>query len=513
MRTLIIFHYHYRPGGVRRIIEWATPYLIRRLHPRIGHLILAGGEAPPHGWANDFKKSLAGVSIEFFIEPAWRYLSECNSTLPILSSRMREAMRAMLKRCDPQRDILWAHNIGLGRNPLMAQALIEESGACGMTLILHHHDWWFDNRWQRWPEFRKCGFRSLSAAMQVTLPASPHVHHIGINGRDFLRLRRQFGKRAAWLPNLMVRNPPPLESAMRKTRSWLDDLLGEKAPVWLLPCRFLRRKNVAEALLLTRWLRPEAWLLVMGDISSAEEQSYAEALLAAAKTHGWKLHAGLSRKRGAPSASDFMLASEVVLLTSLQEGFGLTYLEAAATGRPLIARDLPNITPDLTQFGFRFFYHYKDIFVHPRLFDGQAERRRRQKRFRQWRGKLPVTCRKWVSDSFLRSKEKIAFSRLTLMAQLEVLTQPRELSWELCMPLNPFLKEWRSAAALGKLQKTHWPRRADRWLNGAAYAERFEEILLADSQGNYSSADPSGGFLGGSLTAQNLFPILWTSEP
>ncbi|OYV85625.1 MAG: hypothetical protein B7Z73_13210, partial [Planctomycetia bacterium 21-64-5] len=39
---------------------------------------------------------------------------------------------------------------------------------------------------------------------------------------------------------------------------WLSEQLGDDAPVWLMPCRLLRRKNLAEALLLARWLRPEA---------------------------------------------------------------------------------------------------------------------------------------------------------------------------------------------------------------------------------------------------------------
>jgi glycosyltransferase involved in cell wall biosynthesis len=46
--------------------------------------------------------------------------------------------------------------------------------------------------------------------------------------------------------------------------------------------------------------------------------------------------------------------SEAVLLTSIQEGFGLPYLEAAAARRPLVARALPNIAPDCASSGFAF---------------------------------------------------------------------------------------------------------------------------------------------------------------
>ena len=102
--------------------------------------------------------------------------------------------------------------------------------------------------------------------------------------------------------------------------------------MWLLPCRLLRRKNIAEALLLTRWLRPEAWLVTTGGVSSAEEQAYADGLAAAAQTHGWRLRLGILHgdESQKPSVPELLAASEAVLLTSLQEGFGLPYLEAAA---------------------------------------------------------------------------------------------------------------------------------------------------------------------------------------
>jgi hypothetical protein len=45
----------------------------------------------------------------------------------------------------------------------------------------------------------------------------------------------------------------------------------------------LRRKNLVEAILLTRWLRPEAWLITTGGASSSDENAYAQALHQAAQ--------------------------------------------------------------------------------------------------------------------------------------------------------------------------------------------------------------------------------------
>src|SRR5690606_14151715 len=136
----------------------------------------------------------------------------------------------------------------------------------------------------------------------------------------------------------------------------------------LMAARLVRRKNVAEALLLARWLRPDAWLMTTDGARSGDEQPYQRRLEEAARRHGWRLRIGVLAGRegpGAPRVPELMAASEALLLTSVQEGFGLTYLEAAAAGRPLLARRLPNVFPDLRRLGFRFPQAYDEVLVDP----------------------------------------------------------------------------------------------------------------------------------------------------
>jgi hypothetical protein len=106
----------------------------------------------------------------------------------------------------------------------------------------------------------------------------------------------------------------------------------------------------------------------------------------------------------------------------------------------------------------------------------------------------------------------VPFSRLTLAAQLEVLAQPLDSSWDLCARLNPFLPTWKRRAAAGRLQITRWPRSAGRWLNGCSYARRFEQIVRATPQ----AAPPSENgiaaqeeFIRARLGSEHLFPLLW----
>ena len=367
---------------------------------------------------------------------------------------------------------------------------------------------------------QRAGARSLAEAARVVFACDPNIRHAAINQADAAILQRHLDRQAGWLPNPCSPAEPPSSARVRSARTWLREQLGGNHPVWLMPCRVLRRKNIAEALLLTRWLRPDAWLVTTAAVSSEDESPYGRILTEAAQRYGWRLRLGLLHKdeAGKPGVADLMAASEALLLTSLVEGFGLPYIEAASAKRPLIARSLRNIAPGLAQFGFRFPQRYDDLLVHPQLFDWTAEAHRQTRFFKSWRSQMPPTCRRLAGApmllTFRHAPLPVPFSRLTLSAQLQVLATPPERSWELCAPLNPFLREWRQRAASGTLKVTAWPKRADKWLGGKAYAKRFEQLLHAPWTQRMKPQPPKiqNEFLQAKLGAAHLYPLLWSSE-
>ena len=541
---LIILHYHLRPGGIRRVVELATPFLAREIKA-IDTVVLATGEPATGNWIEPFRRSLMPVSVRPFIEPAFKYLSEQKKTGAQVAERIRNGLERLLAQATPENTIVWAHNLGVGRNLFFSREVARACADRGLKLISHHHDWWFDNRWHRWAEMRRAGFGSLRAAAEAVFPTSQFMRHVTINQSDAAPLKRRMGRRIAWLPNLVEREKAPATSRVREAHKWLCQVVQARMremkmkvvestapqtlrenrnatrssafPIWLVPSRFLRRKNIAEALLLTRWLRPEAWLATTGGPSSADEAPYFKQLDSAARRHGWPLCLGVlqgdeSRK---PTVSELLAASEAVLLTSIQEGFGLPYVEAAAMGRPLLARSLPNIAPDLHKFGFRFPQYYEEILIDPELFDWKAEHAKQAELHRKWRQGLPQAVRKFAGHPILLlsgQPRPIPFSRLTFAAQLQVLQHPAADSWKLCVPLNSFLGTWKKRSASARLQNCRWPGEARRWLSGKAYARHFERVVSMSANGSISGATVlavQGEFIRERLRTENLYPLMW----
>ena len=70
---LCVLHYHFRPGGVRRVIEMGLPALARAAG--IARVVLAAGEAPPADWRELMERALHPCAVEWCVEPAFGYWS------------------------------------------------------------------------------------------------------------------------------------------------------------------------------------------------------------------------------------------------------------------------------------------------------------------------------------------------------------------------------------------------------------------------------------------------------
>jgi glycosyltransferase involved in cell wall biosynthesis len=511
---LVIVHFHLRPGGVRRVIELAAPFLAGNSDAPLEAITLAVGEPPELSWLEEFRKSIPGVPVTLFHDPALGYQAPKPHGETPVSRRLKTAFDRLFHG---MRDaVVWCHNPCVGRNLALARELVRAASARSIPLIFHHHDWWFDNRWGRWPEIRQAGFRSFREALDAIFPAAAGIAHATINSEDTIALEACHPGAVEWIPNLAIRPPTVSRTRVAAARQWLHDRIpAPGAPVWLAPCRLLRRKNLAESILLTCWVAPGAWLLTTGGPSSPQEQACARALESAARKHQLPVRLGCLAGIETPTVPELLAACDAVVITSILEGFGLPFLEASAAGRPLFARRLPNIAPDLDRFGFEFPQAYDELWIPPTVFDWQAEAERQARLYQTWKRQLPRPCQSLAAPPRLPTlsrPEPVPFSRLTLSAQLEVLSLPATESWNACAALNPRIAQWRERWASGALEATPWPHDAETRLGGRIYAQRFFSAVArarALTRPLKPMKDAQMRFIASRLDASHQYPLLW----
>lgn len=246
-------------------------------------------------------------------------------------------------------DVVIAHNVGsLGRNLALTAALRDRAARAGTprTILWHH-----DLAWML-PGYR----RTLHDGLPWDLLRTPWpgVTHVTISQA-----------RRADLANLMDLDP----AAVRVVPNGVDlaallglaprtvdvvraaDLLAF-APLVLQPARIMPRKNIELALRVVAAMRAAgrsaAGLVVTGPVDPHDPtaQAYFETLIVLRRDLGLEASAiflaeALAEPADEALVDDLYRLADLLLLPSLDEGFGIPILEAGAHRLPIVCSDLP----------------------------------------------------------------------------------------------------------------------------------------------------------------------------
>ncbi|MEJ2427652.1 MAG: hypothetical protein P8075_01805 [Deltaproteobacteria bacterium] len=420
--SLVIVHYHLLPGGVCSALKssllalgqsgWLSQRSVKILTGRTTGI-------------DKFRTFLDQQGLKTQIEVDSR-LDYSEGVWPGRDAFWREASRlaSWFLRQARGDSLYWAHNPTLGKNGLVTAALMkaaQQAVASGMghQFLYHIHD------------FAECGrlwnLRHLQTSwgdggLDNFYPFFENVSYGVLNRADSRRLIQ------AGIPEERVFVLPNAVHFVRTEKGKSKESIGKDLqlyardrgyrfeygrPWWTLPIRLIRRKNVVEALLLAAMTENSPQLLITLDANSEPERPYAEAVkeLFRKEKHAAVVGFGHELVGSAFSLDDLLLASDVVVSTSLLEGFGFTFLEGANRGRPLVGRNLAEVTSDFVDAGFPSSALYDEFLV---PIDGRTRKEmiRKGQRFAQEQGRL-LGLNHLTVDRFSEEVEAI-FSSTTI---------------------------------------------------------------------------------------------------
>lgn len=371
--NVVILHCHFERGGVTQVVENHVAGIIDAEEnatiwlgsgPRQSGLSPSTRDATRQFVVDDFDYDPPGL-------PAGSARHRAEAIGRRLTVRLREA------GCRPEDTVIHWHNHSLGKNTA-APEVIRRLADDGWRLLLQIHDFAEDQR----PENYAALITASGAADRMSLerylyPDAANVHYATLTRADSGVLG-EVGipdARSHRLPNSVALPPSSSaddsgvshatgseterrEAALDRVRRCLG--LPVSASWCLYPVRGIRRKNVGEFLLLTRWLPPERYGgLTLRPTTPVEARSY-ERWRRVAKTLAPRAVFDAAHDPDLDYATN-LAASEVILSTSVAEGFGMAFLEPWLAGRGVVARRIATATDDFLEAGMWFDSLYESI--------------------------------------------------------------------------------------------------------------------------------------------------------
>lgn len=337
-KRVAMVHYHLRRGGVARVLEAAREVLASKGDS----VAILSGEAPPPG------APASGVRVV----PSLNYR---RGGSPAVAETLAEQLkREAAAELGGPPDLWHFHNPTLAKNVLLP-SVIRELASRGERIVLQIHDFPEDGRPGNYSSQRS--FFDSEASFEETLyPTARQIHYATINRRDHDFLRAA-GIRSGNLH--VVPNPIP-DLAVRTTpeeRPFSRDKLFA-----FYPTRGIRRKNLGEILLLALIYGDRVDFATSMRPENPEWQEVHDQWGRLAEELELPVRLGLADEGGYPFF-DLLGWSDFIVTTSIAEGFGLVFLEPWIAGKPVMGRDLPEITRDFEANGIHLGNLYRRIDV------------------------------------------------------------------------------------------------------------------------------------------------------
>lgn len=474
-KTIVVFHYHWLPGGVRSAIEKSLAALNEagfleglNIHLVTGDMHKSKKGGAGGGYENKHidnfrsKFSAANFNLKITEDSRLNYAYEPWPDEKTFRSEESDLADFLLSFADEE-TLFWLHNVNLCKNPLVTAAWLKaarlsEKRGRPHGYLIHIHDlaecgrlenilrakqcWGSGGISEIYPNIANSGFAVLSEADKKKLIDS------GVDeGRIF------------HIPNVISQNL--VSSKNYKSKKAVSELIygyahdngytfnkDPKVQWWLLPIRLIRRKNILEALALSAISTESPQLLLTLYANSQSEIPYADKVNETVKKYNLPMVIAFGKALIDDSEEltfdELMQCADAVVTTSLLEGFGYAFSDPVLKNRPLIGRNLHDATVDLESAGFPASELY-DKFLIPvsekalsrkdinRL---KASGQKFAEKYRRLLGISQSQYKKFISDiENIFGSEAVDFGLLDLESQLKIIQNLSDKS---------FLKEIRN---------------------------------------------------------------------
>lgn len=300
-------------------------------------------------------------------------------------------------------DVILTENLGIGIDPSITYAFYLYSQYCNIAgikkkFIYRMHDFvqqrpYFFRNVKKFHEYR---FGVVPNWHSILYPAFPNIKYIAINRYDRSRLIEHGIEESKifYIPNSIDKSIIPVDDRTKELRNKIIDreALDPDVRFVLYPVRCVRRKNVEEAIFFTCFLnsfvnrnatrnyghiKRKYHLLVSLGPENGDDVRYADQLLEFVRKHRLPVSIGFNdlvalEREGDPQdpvkiarygVGDMLRVADLVITTSVLEGFGFVHLEPWILDRPVIGRSILYITPDFQAKGMKLGHMYTALIV------------------------------------------------------------------------------------------------------------------------------------------------------
>ena len=485
---LAVFHYHFVPGGITTVIKLSLISLLENL-PGIEEIALISGRNDNAENLVSAIKSSVSNSIEIKIEtvPELDYLSRSNS-------HNKEIKASIDRTLEKYRGyIYWIHNYHIGKNPVFTKAVTEFAAKeHDEKFFFHIHDF---------PECsRYTNYKYLKDFAEEPYPSGSNIKYAVLNSRDFDFMKKAGIDKASLflLPNPVIQNKNKIckiqqdekkkikESFYIKTKKIFD--FDPEKPVFLYPVRAIRRKNIIEAALIALLSNEGANLIQTLPGISEQETAYSDYISDLYNKGYIKGLCGTGLKNS-PAEADLQQIigiTDLVVSSSVMEGFGYIFTDTVAWGKPILSRYLETSEDFMPMFSGESSYFYK-AFKIPLSSDIKTEL---ENSIKYWfsapDSEIPGIINR---DSYIRSitsERTVDFSYLPYKMQGEYLVKTSESSQLKSEIKNINSTLFQKTADLLSSEPDIKCRNISEYYGAEVFAENFIKILRSYEKCSYN---------------------------